>query len=218
MRWARRPPLTEGSTMKLTTITMTSVDGVMQGPGDVDEDRRGGFERGGWSMAYFDADAQEFVAGLFRRADAFMLGRRTYDLWAPYWSAVPDTVSIAAALNARPKYVVSSTLTDPVWAGTTVLPGLAEVEGLKAAGDGELQVHGSGELIRALLAAGLVDEMILSVCPLILGQGARLFPATGPDAALTLLESRTTGAGVTIQRYRPSGRPVYRTAEPTPGV
>jgi dihydrofolate reductase len=119
-------------------------------------------------------------------------------------------------LNTRPKYVASTTLTEPQWANTTVLSGdvAAAVGELKAKRGGELQVHGSGALIRWLLANQLVDEITLFVCPLVVGQGTRLFPDTGPDVALELVESRSTPKGVTIQIYRPTGRPQYETATP----
>ena len=111
--------------MKLTTTTNVSVDGVMQGLGGPDEDRRGGFERGGWALPLFDKEAEAYLGGVYRRADAFLFGRRTYEIFAPYWGAMADRGDnpIAAALNTRPKYVVSTTLTDPQWANTTVLSG-----------------------------------------------------------------------------------------------
>jgi dihydrofolate reductase len=117
------------------------------------------------------------------------------------------------ALNTRPKYVASTTLTDPQWADTTVLSGdvAAAVRELKAKPGGELQVHGSGSLVRWLFDSQLVDEIILVTYPVVVGQGTRLFPDTGPDTALELVDSRATQGGVTIQVYRPSGRPQYAT-------
>lgn len=114
-------------------------------------------------------------------------------------------------MNTRPKYVASTTLTDPEWAGTTVLSGdvAAAVGELKARPGGELQVHGSGALTRWLLGAGLVDEMNLLVVPVVVGQGTRLFPEAGPDLALELVESRAFPKGITLQVYRPAGRPQY---------
>jgi dihydrofolate reductase len=204
--------------MKLTTLTMVTVDGVMQGLGGPDEDRRGGFERGGWVAQWFDDEGGTFLNEVYGRADAFLLGRRTYEIFARSWGTWPDPGDnpIWTALNTRPKYVVSTTLTDPNWADTTVLSGdlAAAVGELKAKGEGELQVHGSGNLIRWLLANDLVDELILLVCPVVVGQGTRLFPDTGPDLALELLESRSTPKGVMIQTYRPTGRPQYATATP----
>jgi len=199
--------------MKLTTITHVSLDGVMQGLGGADEDRRGGFERGGWAIPLFVDEAATFLDEVFQRADAFLFGRRTYEIFAGYWGVMPDPDSnpIAGPLNRRPKYVASTTLTDPDWADTTVLSGevAAAVGELKAAPGGELQVHGSGNLARWLLENQLVDEITLLTYPLVLGQGTRLFPDTGPDTALALVDSRATTSGVTIQVYRPSGRPQY---------
>jgi dihydrofolate reductase len=204
--------------MKLTAITMVTVDGVMQGLGGPDEDRRGGFERGGWVAPLFDDEAGTFLNQVYQRADAFLFGRRTYEIFAGSWGTWADTGGnpIWTALNSRPKYVASTTLTDPTWADTTVLSGdvAAAVADLKAKPGGELQVHGSGALIRWLLANDLVDEITLLVCPVVVGQGTRLFPDTGPDAALDLVESRSTPKGVTIQVYRPAGSPRYEMATP----
>ena len=212
--------------MKLTTITMVTVDGVMQGLGGADEDRRGGFERGGWVGAVFDDEATASLNQVYQRADAFLFGRRTYDLFAGYWGAEeraraaaadPGNHPITDALNTKPKYVASTTLTEPRWADTTVLSGdVARAIGeLKSRREGELQVHGSGALIRWLLENQLVDEVTLFVCPVVIGQGTRLFPNTGPDLALDLVDSRATPKGVTIQVYRPTGRPRYATADAT---
>jgi len=202
--------------MKLTTITMVTVDGVMQGLGGHDEDPRGGFERGGWIAPYADTEGMAFLNEAYGRADAFLLGRRTYEIFAGSWGTWddPGDSPIWTALNTKPKYVASTTLTDPRWAETTVLSGdvAAAVEELKAKPGGELQVHGSGVLIRSLLENDLVDEIDLLVVPVVLGQGTRLFPDTGPDVALDLVGSRTTPSGVGIQIYRPTGRPKYRTA------
>lgn len=198
--------------MKLTTTTHVSVDGVMQGLGGPDEDRRGGFERGGWAIPLFDDEAATFVDQVFQRADAFLFGRRTYEIFAAYWGAMAGSDNpIAAALNTRPKYLASTTLTDPQWADTTVLSGdvAAAVGELKARPGGELQVHGSGNLVRWLFQNQLVDEITLLTYPVVIGQGTRLFPATGPDTALELVDSRSTPKGVSIQVYRPAGRPRY---------
>jgi len=204
--------------MKLTTITHVTVDGVMQGLGGADEDRRGGFERGGWAPPLFVDEASTFLNGVFQRADAFLLGRRTYEIFAGSWGVWPDPGDspIWTALNTKPKYVASTTLTEPRWVNTTVLSGdsAAAVGKLKARPAGELQVHGSGNLIRWLLDNQLVDEITLLTYPVIVGQGMRLFPDTGRDRALELVESRATSSGVTIQVYRPTGRPQY--ANPTP--
>jgi dihydrofolate reductase len=204
--------------MKLTTTTNVSVDGVMQGPGGPDEDRRGGFERGGWALPLFEDEAAAFVAEVYQRADAFLFGRRTYEIFAGYWGAMADSGNpIAAALNTRPKYVASTTLTDPQWADTTVLSGdvAAAVGELKAKPGGELQVHGSGNLVRWLVDNQLVDEITLLTYPVVVGQGTRLFPATGPDTALELVDSQPTPKGVSIQVYRPSAARSTQRPRPT---
>ena len=201
--------------MRLTTMTQVTVDGVMQGNGAAsDEDRAGGFERGGWAMEAFDDETLTFIKQTYQHADAFLFGRRTYELFAGYWGVMDPGHPIADALNTKPKYLASTTLTDPQWAGTTHLSGdlAAAVGELKAGPAGELQVHGSGTLIRWLLANDLVDELTLLTVPVVLGQGARLFPDEGPDLALDLVESRADSMGATIQVYRPAGRPEYRPA------
>jgi dihydrofolate reductase len=202
--------------MKLTTVTHVSVDGVMQGLGGPDEDRRGGFERGGWAPPLFDTEATAFLNQVYQRADAFLLGRRTYEIFAGSWGTWddPGDSPIWTALNTKPKYVASTTLTEPRWAHTTVLSGdvAAAIRELKAKPAGELQVNGSGKLVRWLFDNQLVDEIILFTYPVVIGQGKRLFPDTGPDTAVSLVDSRRTPSGVTIQVYRPAGRPQYATA------
>jgi dihydrofolate reductase len=207
------------ATMKLTTTTHVSVDGVMQGLGAPDEDRRGGFERGGWALPLFDDEAATVMNQVFQRADAFLFGRRTYEIFAGSWGtgswgADQGNNPISVALNTKPKYVASATLTEPEWDGTTVLSDdvAAAVAELKAKPGGELQVHGSGALIRWLMEHDLVDEMILFTYPVVVGQGMRLFPDTGPDRALELIDSQSTPGGLIIQVYRPTGRPEYATA------
>ena len=204
--------------MKLTTITHVTLDGVMQGLGARDEDRSGGFERGGWAIPLFDDEAGTFLDRVFGRADAFLFGRQTYEIFARSWGtgswgADQGNNPISLALNTRPKYVASTTLTDTEWDGTTVLSDdvAAAVAELKAKPGGELQVHGSGALIRWLMGHDLVDEIILFTYPVVVGQGTRLFPDSGRDTALELLESQTTPGGVIIQVYRPAGRPEYAT-------
>src|SRR5438128_2722825 len=208
--------------MKLTTITMVSVDGVMQGLGGPDEDRRGGFERGGWVAPLFDNEGGTFLNQVYQRADAFLFGRRTYEHFADTWGTWddPGDSPIWTALNTKPKYVASTTLTDPRWANTTVLSDdvAAAVRELKAKPGRELQVHGCGALFRWLLANDLINEITLFTFPVVVGQGTRLFPATGPDLALDLVDSRATPKGVTIQVYRPTGRPRYATATIDGGV
>jgi dihydrofolate reductase len=200
--------------MKLTTTTQVSVDGVMQGPGGPEEDERGRFERGGW--AHFDSESSTAMDEIYQRADAFLFGRRTYEVFAGSWGTWddPGNSPIWTALDTKPKYVASTTLTNPRWANTTVLSRdlKAAVGEMRAKPGGELQVHGCGALLRWLLDNDLVDEITLFTFPVVVGQGTRLFPETGPDTALDLVDSRATPRGVTIQVYRPTGRPQYATA------
>jgi dihydrofolate reductase len=202
--------------MNLRTITIVTVDGVMQGLGAPDEDRRGGFERGGWVTKAFDEEAMTFLNDVYERADAFLFGRRTYEIFAGSWGTIAEMRAqpVGVALNEKPKYVASTTPFDPTWTNTTVLSDdvAAAIGELKGEPAGELQVHGSGALVRWLFDNQLVDEITLLVVPVIVGQGTRLFPDAGPDIALELVDSRTTSRGVTIQTYRPTGRPQYVTA------
>jgi dihydrofolate reductase len=200
--------------MKLTTMTQVTVDGVMQGNGHAsDEERRGGFARGGWAMGRFDEQTLAFITETYQRADAFLFGRKTYEMFADTWGTIEEMRMdpIGVALNEKPKYVASTTLTEGRSADTTVLSGdvATAIRELKAKPGGELQVHGSGVLIQSLLENDLVDELTLLVVPLVLGQGNRLFADRGPDVALDLVDSRTDSKGATIQVYRPAGRPTY---------
>jgi dihydrofolate reductase len=199
--------------MKLTTTTQVSVDGVMQAPGGPEEDERGRFERGGW--AHFDNESGTVMDEIYQRADAFLFGRLTYEIFAGSWGTWndPGNSRIWTALNTKPKYVASTTLTNPRWTNTAVLSSdvAAAVRELKARPGRELQVHGSGAFVRWLLDNDLVDEMNLFTFPVVIGQGTRLFPDTGPDRALELAECRTTPSGVTILVYRSTGRPQYQT-------
>ena len=201
--------------MKLTTMTQVTLDGVMQGNGSASEDRRNGFERGGWARGAGDDETRTFITQTFQRADAFLFGRRTYELFAGSWGSIDQMRAhpIGVALNETPKYVASTTLTAPRWEDTTVLRGdlAAAIGRLKAKPAGELQVHGSGTLVRWLLENDLVDEMNLLIVPVVVGQGTRLFPTTGPDIALDLVESRAFPKGITTQVYRPAGSPQYAT-------
>ena len=204
-------------------MTQITVDGVIQGNGGAsDEDRRNGFERGGWARGAGDDETRTLITRTYQRADAFLFGRRTYELFAGSWGAMEERRAhpIGVALNETPKYVASTTLTGPRWADTTVLSGdLAVAVGeLKARPGSELQVHGSGTLVRWLLGNDLVDEMTLLIVPVVLGQGTRLFPGTGSDMALDLAESRADSKGVMVQVYRPAGRPQYGTATPDPNT
>ena len=201
--------------MKLTATMMLSVDGVYQGPGGPDEDRGGGFDRGGWAYRH-DKEGGRILNSMFERADALLLGRKTWEIFEGYWphhdGGPGDPVS--HGINVLPKYVPSTTLKDPGW-NTHVIEGdvQAALRELKAKPGRELQVHGSGELLRWLLERDLVDELNLRIYPVVVGDGRRLFPERGQSHDLELVESLTTPSGVTVQTYRPAGRATFRNAD-----
>jgi dihydrofolate reductase len=183
---------------KLVVTEFVSIDGVFEDPGGAES-----YEHGGWSFEYNRGeDGDKFKMDELMEADVQLLGRRTYDGFAKAWPTREG--SFADKINNGPKYVVSNTLTDPEWQNTTVISGDA-VEGvskLKDATDGTILVAGSGSLVRALLAADLVDELRLMVFPTILGRGQRIFPEGIDRLKLKLAESRTVGPdGVQVQVY-----------------
>jgi dihydrofolate reductase len=188
---------------KIALSQSYSLDGVMQAPGGPDEDRRGGFEHGGWAMD-FDFNYGEGV-GLeqAQNCEALLLGRVTYETLQAYWPTAEG--QLADRLNELPKYVVSSTLTDPAW-NATVLGDYwpEEVARLRKELDGEIVVYGSRRLSQALIGMGLVDELRLMVYPLVLGSGDRLFGETQDKIALRLVESRPLGGGVVNMIYAPA--------------
>jgi dihydrofolate reductase len=195
--------------MKLVTHTFLTLDGVMQGPGRADEDRSGGFSRGGWLVPFSDADMGAIADSWFARTEAILLGRNTYETMRAYWSQVTDPANSAAAkLNHGRKYVASNTMTSADWDDTTVLSGdiVGQVADLKhnGGGRGELQVHGSARLAQALHAAGLIDEYRLLVFPVTVGAGKRLFTGDAPPRGFSLLESRSTRAGALYQVLVPA--------------
>lgn len=200
--------------MKLIASMMVSLDGVHQGPGGADEDRRGRFERGGWTAAHGDDESWQFLTELFGRADALLLGRKTWEIFEQYWPHHDQGDPVSHGINVLPKYVVSTTLTDPKWQNTHVIKGDVEaaVRELKAKPGRELQLHGSGDLFRWLLERDLIDELNLRIVPVVVGDGMRLFPESGQSHDLTLVDSRTTPAGVTIQTYRLGGRVTFMNA------
>ncbi len=193
--------------MKLVVNTFVTLDGVMQAPGGPDEDRDGGFEWGGWTGAYFDDEMGNTVGASIEKATAFLLGRKTYDIFAAYWPTAAEDLEIAAALNSQPKYVASNTLTDPTWQHTTVLGGdvAAEVARLKEQPGEELNVQGSSGLLQTLHP--LVDEYRLWICPVNVGGGKRLFEDGSAASGLDLVESRTNSQGAIYAVYRPTGAP-----------
>jgi dihydrofolate reductase len=200
-------------TMKLTATMMLTVDGVYQGPGGPEEDTRGGFDRGGWVAPYVHAELWRFITSVFERADALLLGRKTWEIWEGYWPHHDRGDPVSHGIDVLPKYVPSTTLKHPTWQNTQVIEGEVEtaVRALKAKPGRELQVHGSGGLLRWLLERDLVDELNLQLYPVVVGDGLRLFPERGRMHRLTLVESRSIPSGVTIQTYRPAGRPTFGT-------
>ncbi|WP_338492397.1 dihydrofolate reductase family protein [Streptomyces sp. SJL17-4] len=199
----------------MATLSLTqflTLDGVHQAPGGPEEDPSGGFPHGGWSVPYGDEDFGRFMDGVFERPTAFLLGRRTYEIFAGYWPKQTDPDNpIATKLNALPKYVATSTLDSADWAGTTLLRGdvVEEVGALKERIDGEIQMHGSGGLARTLLDHDLIDTLHLLVFPVILGTGRRLFGDGVRPTAFRQTDARTTGSGVAIGTYELAGRPSY---------
>jgi dihydrofolate reductase len=194
--------------MKLTAQTFLTLDGVMQAPGGPDEDPDGHFEHGGWSATYDDEAFGASVVDWMSRAGGVLLGRKTYEIFAGYWPQVTDPDNpVATQLNELPKYVASSTLGSADWNNSTVLSGdvVSGVTKLKEREGGELQVHGSGELLQTLIGADLVDEYLLYTFPVHLGAGKKLFRDGGPARSLKLLDTRTTSKGVVISRYEPDG-------------
>jgi dihydrofolate reductase len=192
---------------KLVVGTFVSVDGVMQAPGGPDEDREGGFEAGGWSFGYWDDTMFQAITELTLRADALLLGRRTYEIFAAHWPRVGDEDPVAAKLNSVPKYVASRTLERVDWRNSTLLEGDAgeAVPRLKEDVDGEIQVTGSWRLIQTLLRHDLVDEYRLWVFPVVLGAGKRLFGDGAVPAGLRLTGTTTSTTGVVIHTYERSG-------------
>jgi dihydrofolate reductase len=197
--------------MKLVVNTFVTLDGVMQAPGGPEEDTEGGFEYGGWTAPYFDEEGGNTVGASIEQASAFLLGRKTYDIFANYWPTATEPGGIADALNTKPKYVVSSTLTSPEWQNTTVISGnVAEgVARLKAQPGGELNVQGSSQLLQAIHP--VVDEYRLWIFPVYLGHGKRLFEDGSHASGLALVETRTNTLGAIYAVYRPTGRPATGT-------
>ena len=199
----------------MATLSLTqflTLDGVHQAPGGPQEDPSGGFEHGGWSVPFGDEDFGRYMTEVFNRPTAFLLGRRTYEIFAGYWPQHDDPADpIASKLNALPKYVATTTLDSADWNGTTLLRGdvVKEVADLKESLDGEIQMHGSGGLARTLIDHDLIDTLHLLVFPVILGSGLRLFSDGVRPTAFRLTDTRTTGSGVALQTYELAGRPAY---------
>ena len=199
--------------MKLTAMEFLTLDGVYQGPGGPDEDRRGGFERGGWQAPFPDEETGQFITAAYERMDAMLLGRVTYDIWAGYWPDHHGDDPISHGINVLPRYVPSTTLKNPTWQNTHVIDGDVEaaVRELKAKPGRDLLLQGSGALLRWLLERDLVDELNLIIYPVVLGDGLRLFPEHGQTQRLELLDSKVRPNGAMIQTYRPAGRATFGT-------
>jgi dihydrofolate reductase len=195
----------------LTTTTFLTLDGIMQAPGAPAEDRSGGFRHGGWLVPHFDRALGEFMSGVFDAADAFLLGRGTYEIFAGHWPRVTDPSDpIASRLNQLPKHVATKTLEHLSWNGSSTVRDVAsEVPALVRGYRRELQVHGSPGLIQTLLSLELIDRMNLIVFPLTLGTGKRLFAEGTSPSMFKLVSSQTTTTGVVIATYERSGRPAY---------
>jgi dihydrofolate reductase len=198
--------------MGVRLTTFLSLDGVMQASGGPEEDPSSGFGQGGWLVPYAGQDMERLVAGWFSVVGAFLLGRKTYQIFAAFWPHVTDQNDpVAAKLNSLPKYVASTTLDSVEWNNSTLINGDAveAVARLKQQPAGELQVHGSGDLAQTLMRHDLVDEYRLWIYPVVLGSGKRLFGAGSSPAALKLAEIKTTSTGVVIHVYQPAGKPAY---------
>jgi dihydrofolate reductase len=194
--------------MRVVVNEFMSLDGVVQAPGGASEDTDGGFAHGGWSAPYFDPDVMgTAIAEAMKTTDALLFGRRTWQGMAAAW---PERAGdpFADQMNAIKKYVVSRTLTsdDLTWNNTTLVPGdtaLADIAALRAQDGGDLVIWGSPTLVQALLAEGLVDELILMIEPIVLGGGKRIFAADGVARPLQLVGCITAGTGVQVCTYRP---------------
>jgi len=183
-----------------------TLDGVMQAPGRPDEDTRGGFEHGGWAAPYSDPDLGKAVSQSMGNTGALLLGRRTYEDFYKVWPSRTDS-PFTPVLNNTLKYVASTTLEEPLpWMNSELLPGRAEesVAELRKEPGKDIVILGSGVLVQSLLRCNLVDELMLTIHPLVLGSGHRLFPDRGPSTTLRLVDSGTTPKGVVVARYQPT--------------
>jgi len=194
---------------KVVVNEFLSLDGVAQAPGGADEDRSGGFAHGGWHMQYMDDDlGRGWVLGSIVEAGGFLLGRRTYEIFAAYWpNASEEEQVIAEPLNDKPKYVVSTTLAEPLeWQNSTLVEGdvAAAVRALKQEDAGDLHVIGSTELVQTLIEHDLVDELRLTIDPVMLGGGKRIFRDDGLLRPLRLVDGQVTATGVFLATYRPA--------------
>lgn len=193
---------------ELTITTFVSLDGVMQAPGGPGEDESGNFTFGGWTFPLFDEDMGKEIVGIFSKADAFLLGRATYDIFAGYWPKVTDPNDpVAKGLNSLPKFVASRGRTEFSWNNSSpVRDVVREVPELKKRFRREIQVHGSSGLAQTLIRNDLIDEYRLFTFPVTLGTGKRLFGSGAVPRALKLVRSAITSKGVVLGVYRPAGK------------
>ena len=192
---------------KLTTYTFLTLDGVMQGPGHPDEDRRGGFAYGGWAGRFADEVIGNAAAEGMARDDALLFGRRTYEDFYAFWPNAPQPNPFTDVLNRADKYVASTTLEEPLpWENSTLLKGDAAqaVAELKARLDKDIVILGSGDLIQRLMPDNLIDEFTLLMHPVVFGTGRRLFEHGIPAGELKLVDTKTSTTGVIIARYQPT--------------
>jgi dihydrofolate reductase len=204
---------------KLMVTTFVSLDGVMQAPGGSDEDRDGGFEHGGWAVPHFDQQMIQLMTALTSRADAVLIGRKTYDIFAATWPLAGADDPIGAKMNSMPKYVASRTLETVSWQNSTLLTGdvTEAVRKLKQGDGGEIQVHGSGQLIQTLVEHDLVDEFHLLVFPVLIGSGKRLFAEGTIPSGLKLVDTTTSSTGVLASTYARDGKVEYGAMGPETG-
>lgn len=195
---------------KLVAGTFLTLDGIMQAPGGPGEDPSGGFTHEGWSVPYFDDIMGQAMGEWMEKAGGFLLGRKTYEIFAEHWPKVTGD-PMAEKLNNDPKYVASRTLKRVTWKNASLIQGdLADaVRKLKSESGGELQIHGSGGLINSLLPHNLIDEFRLWICPIVLGSGKRLFGEGAVPAGLELVETRKATTGAVLHVYRYLGKPSY---------
>ncbi len=193
---------------ELTITTFVSLDGVMQAPGGPGEDESGNFSNGGWVIPFFDEDGGKTIAEIFSKADAFLLGRGTYDIFASWWPKITDPNDLVATkLNSLPKFVASRTRTTFPWNNSVhVRDVVKEVAEIKKRFSNEVQVHGSAGLAQTLIQNDLIDEYRLLTFPVMLGKGKRLFGSGAVPRTLKLMRSSTTSTGVIISVYRPAGK------------
>jgi dihydrofolate reductase len=205
---------------RLVALEWMSLDGVVQAPSYPDEDTSGGFRHGGWHAPFFDAQSLAWVTGSIEEAEAYLLGRGTYEIFAAHWpNASPAEQPLAEPLNSRPKYVASSTLTDDLtWTGTTRIAGdLADaITDLKQTMSGALALIGSPRLAQSLIAHDLLDELRIMIDPILIGDGKRLFATHDQPQRFTLTDCQQTSTGAILATYRRHGDPSYLRPESRP--